>query len=518
MQFVEGMPRDQLYLIPTTLEDTIARDNEVRFIEAFVESLDLKAMGFGFPQGSGQKGGRPAYHPSVLLKLYLYGYLNRIRSSRALERECGRNIELMWLLQGRVPDHNTISNFRKNHSAAIREVFRSTVRTADRFNLLGKCLLAGDSTKLRAQNSKKNNFNLAKIDRHLLYIDTKLAAYHQTLDGADTGVSFRDATFGIYRLRRQRNRYQKLRRQLQHSGQGQVSTSDPDSRQLIIRNNITEVAYNVQTTVDAQEKILVDFLVTNANDSRAMGTMLERATEELQTNKFTALYDKGYHSGSELEKAEALKVKVMVAIPEAASQAPDARYNLEAFHYDAKKNRYRCPEGHELKTNGKWYTKTSRSTTIQVQHFKTNRCKQCPVKDLCTRNPKGRVIERSQYSPLVEANKARIQKDPETYKLRQQLVEHPYGTIKRQWGFDHIMTKRFIERASADVGLIFTAYNLKRLFHLLADRLINSPKGWKKRKNLGLGSTLSLITGYWSAIIMYLSRRTRMNYTVLQAS
>ena len=170
MQFLSGKPRDQLYLIPTSLEEVISSDNEARTLDAFVSMLDLKACGFQFPQGKGAKGGRPAYHPSVLLKLYLYGYMSRIRSSRALERECGRNIELMWLMEGLVPDHNTIVNFRKDNAEPIREVFRSTVRTAVYFKLIGKKLISGDSTKLRAQNSKKNNYNEQKIDRHLKYI------------------------------------------------------------------------------------------------------------------------------------------------------------------------------------------------------------------------------------------------------------------------------------------------------------------------------------------------------------
>ncbi len=235
MQFLTGKPRDQLYLIPTTLDQTIGKDNEVRLIDMFVDSLDLRSMGFRFPEGKGAQGGRPTYHPSVLLKLYLYGYLNRIRSSRALERECGRNIELMWLLQGLLPDHNTISNFIRHHPEPIREAFRPTVRAADLFALLGKRLVAGDSTKLRAQNSKKNNFNPAKIARHIAYLDVKVGEYQQTLDGADTSISFQEATLGIRRLKRQRNRYRKLEQNLRRSEQGQVSTYDPNSRQMITR-------------------------------------------------------------------------------------------------------------------------------------------------------------------------------------------------------------------------------------------------------------------------------------------
>lgn len=475
MQFVKGTPRNQLYLIPLTLDERISADHEVRLIDQFVEHLDLEAMGFRFPKGKQELGGRPAYHPGVLLKLYLYGYLNRIRSSRALERECQRNIELMWLLQGLVPDHNTISNFRRDHAEGVREVFRATVKTARSFKLIGGRVLAGDSTKFRAQNSRKNNFNQDKVKRHLAYIEEKETEYSKVICGQVKG-DFSKAVMAKHRLGRQKRRYRAILGKLHRSGELQVSTSDPDSRMMITRNNQTEVAYNVQATVDADNKLLLDYLVTNQKDDGAMGTMLERATEELQSNQFTALYDKGYHTGSELQKAKDLGVKVMVAIPEPASQSPDPAYNLEAFTYNASKNRYICPQGHTLRTNGQWYTKAQRDKSIKVQHFKTNRCKHCPVKDLCTRNPKGRVIERSEYADVVQANKTRIKDHKALYQLRQQLVEHPFGTMKRQWGFDHIMTKRFIHRASSDIGLIFTAYNLRRLINLVGEYL---PKGLK---------------------------------------
>ena len=489
MQFVQGTPRNQLYLIPLTLDERIPADHEVRLLDQFVEHLDLQSMGFRFPKGNQELGGRPAYHPSVLVKLYLYGYMNRIRSSRALERECGRNIELMWLLQGLVPDHNTISNFRRDNAEGVREVFRATVKTARSFKLIGGRVIAGDSTKFRAQNSRKNNFNQAKVKRHLAYIEEREAEYANIICGQAEG-DFAQAVMAKRRLGRQKRRYRAILSKLQRSGELQVSTSDPDSRMMITRNNQTEVAYNVQATVDADNKLLLDYLVTNQKDDAAMGTMLERATEELQSNRFTALYDKGYHSGAELQKAEDLGVKVLVAIPDPSSQAPDPAYNLEAFDYDAKRNRYTCPQGHTLRTNGQWYNKTQRDKTVQVQHFKTNRCKQCPVKDQCTRNPNGRLIERSEYAHAVQANKSRIQANKSIYQLRQQLVEHPFGTMKRQWGFDHIMTKRFIHRASSDIGLIFSAYNLRRLINLVGKYL---PRGFKGPEN---GSSQALVSSF----------------------
>ena len=231
------------------------------------------------------ENGRPAYHPADLLKLYLYGYLNRTRSSRQLEKECIRNLEVIWLLKGLVPDHNTIANFRKSNPKAIEKVFRATVSMANHFNLIGGTLVAGDSTKLRAQNSKKNNFNPAKIERHIAYIDNKLQEYQNQLAQADGDiVAQNEIQEKVIKHKNQKQKYQDYQKQIEQTNITQISTSDPDSRQMITRNNITEVAYNIQTVVDEKHNIPIDFKVTNQNDSKAMGGMLRRTKT---TNNFT---------------------------------------------------------------------------------------------------------------------------------------------------------------------------------------------------------------------------------------
>ena len=463
MHFIQGSNRSQTQLFPLSLEEAIAEDNEVRIIDLFVASLDLKKFDFTIKQTS---EGRPAYHPTDLLKLFIYGYLNRIRSSRALEKECRRNIELMWLLKKLVPDHNTISNFRKDNSKAIKQVFRHTVSLAKNFDLIGGILVAGDSTKLRAENSKKNNYNPKKIERHLAYIEEKLEAYTTALSEADQD----NQAIILAEIKKHQSRkagYQALQKQLSESGEVQISTSDPDSRQLITRNNITEVAYNVQTTVDAKHCILLDYQVTNQNDSKAMGDMLVRATEILGTGSFTALYDKGYHTGSELKAAKELGIHLMVAIPAVASHAPDVRYNVSNFIYNTLKDTFTCPQNQVLVTNGNWYVKHREKYPTRAKHYKTHACSTCPAQAACTRNPNGRLIERSEYAPYVEWNKENIEAHPLIYKRRQAIVEHPYGTIKRQWGFYHILTKKGMKRASADAGLIFIAYNLRRIINIM---------------------------------------------------
>jgi len=366
MKFIQGHNRNQIILFPVSLDQSIDPDNEVRMIDLFVDSLSIKDYGF---RTDFIENGRPAYHPSDLLKLFIYGYLNKLRSSRDLEKECGRNIEVMWLLKFLKPDHNTISNFRRDNPRAIKKVFRATVQIARHFDLIGGKLIAGDSTKLRAQNSKKNNYNQSKIDRHIAYIDNKLEEYSKALAESD-GDNQQIIQDEIKKQQERKDNYKNLEKQLKESGEKQISISDPESRQIMVRNNITEVSYNVQSTVDAKNNIPIDYKVTNENDSKAMRNMVQRAKSILRTNEFTVLYDKGFHTGSELKTAQELGVETIVAIPGVPSTS-------------------------------------------------------------------------------------------------QAIVEHPYGTIKRQWGFSYILTKKGVGRASSDVGLMFIAYNLRRIGNIL---------------------------------------------------
>lgn len=266
MEYQQKQSRTQLALYTTCLDDMIAEENSVRTIDRFVDGLDLHSLGFG----SMASQGRPPYDPADLLKLYIYGYLNRIRSSRQLELECSRNIELMWLLGNLRPDHNTIARFRKDNPKAIKRVFRATVSIAKNHELIGAVLIAGDSTKLRAQNSKKNNFNLKKVARHLEYIDKKLGEHQRELAKADG-----DGKEEIRQLAKnrelQRERYVRIQKELRadtSTENPQISTSDPDSRHQIVRGTITEVCYTAQTTVDAEHKLLIDYKITNQNDKR----------------------------------------------------------------------------------------------------------------------------------------------------------------------------------------------------------------------------------------------------------
>ncbi len=470
MKFITGKDRNQTEFF--CIEHAISPDNEVRLIDLFVAAIDLAEHGFDMQFID---NGRPAYHPADLLKLFIYGYLNRIRSSRHLEKECRRNMELMWLVKGLVPDHNTISNFRKDNPKAIRKVFRATVALAKNFELIGGQLLAGDSTKLRAQNSKKNNFNPAKIERHLAYIDDKPEQYNAVLaqqDGDTIAAQKQEIVEKINKHKKQKKKYLEFKKRLEDTGEVQISTSDPDSRQLITRNNITEVAYNIQATVDARHNIPIDFKVTNQNDSKAMGNMVRRAKTIIGKSDFTLLYDKGYHTGTEFDYANKQGVEVMVAVPEVASHAPDMAFDVANFVHDKKLDVYLCPAGQQLQTNGSWYFKKHGKTTNRMKHYKTPACKSCSFFERCTKNKAGRLIERTEHAELIEANRQRIELKKELYRKRQAIVEHPFGIIKRQWDFYYIMTKKTIKHASADVGLIFTAFNLRRIFNLMDQNIL----------------------------------------------
>ena len=500
MKFIQGKNRTQINLFPVSLDQSIDPDNEVRIIDLFVDSLSVKDFGF---RTDFIENGRPAYHPADLLKLFIYGYLNKVRSSRDLEKECHRNIEVMWLLNCLSPDHNTISNFRRDNPKAIKKVFRATVQIARHFDLIGGKLIAGDSTKLRAQNSKKNNYNQAKIDRHLAYIDNKLEEYTRALAESD-GDNQQIILDEIKKQQERKEQYKDLERQLRESGEKQISVTDPESRQIIVRNNIAEVAYNVQTTVDAKNNIPIDYKVTNENDSKAMGNMIQRAKSILRDNDFTVLYDKGFHTGSELKTAHELGVETIVAVPgvPSTSQAPDHGYNYEHFRYDKEADTYTCPQGHILTTNGSWYKQLSSSGSVSwFKQYKTKACRKCPARSQCTRSKKERLIQRSEYAEYYERNLKNTHEKEHLYKRRQAIVEHPYGTIKRQWGFSYILTKKGISRASSDVGFMFIAYNLRRIISILGENrlmeylrilvpLFLTVSTFLRRKIRSLGSSL----------------------------
>ena len=470
MEYIQGKPRSQIIFIESSLEEKIEADNPVRVIDAFVNSCKLEK--FGFTHARHAPEGRPPYNPGDLLKLYIYGYLNRIRSSRLLERECKRNLEMMWLLNELTPDHNTIANFRRDNSKAIKLVFRKMVTMCKRLDLIGGKVIVTDGTKLRAQNSKKNNYNQKKIDDHLAFIENRLHEYLDALDVADTAetmgldpeIDREKIREKITRLNEKKQQYKKLEQQLIETGQEQISTTDPDSRKLAVRQNIIEVCYNIQTSVDDKHYLPIDFKTTNNNDTHALANMTVRAKAILGNTEFIELADKGYHAGEEIRKCHEAGIETLVAIPKTpvSSQAPDPAYNQDQFRYDKENDCYFCPQGQKMTSSGTWY----QHHPYKTKQYKTKSCLGCPVKTRCTKSKKGRVIERNENVENTQRNKMAIENNKELYKRRQEIVEHPFGTIKRQWGFDYTLMKGR-QKVDGEVGLIFISYLFRRLISIL---------------------------------------------------
>jgi transposase len=478
MKYIEGFNRSQTILFPQCIDDIIPHDSEVRIIDAFVDSLPLEEL--GFMHHKPLEEGRPMYHPRDLFKLYIYGYLNRIRTSRLLERECERNVELMWLLKGLRPCFRTIAGFRSENPEIFRNTFKYFVTGLNKGSFLGKKVVAIDGSKFRAVNSKKNNYNQKKIKQNLSYIDERISNYIRQLDSEDLKEIEREkAEQKLTHHRKHKRKYKKLEKELRESGEEQISTTDPDSRRILVHGQVVEVAYNVQTVVDDKHNLVIEYQTTNTNDRKALLPMSLKAKEACQVDEITVLADKGYHNGEQISACIAEHITTYVAVPDPPrnSDIPMPDYYGENFKYNKKEDTYTCPQGHVMKTSGSIYSRKYKQYVTEVKHYKTSKCKTCPVRAYCTSSPTGRVIERSQYAEATEANTKRVQKHPEIYAARQQIIEHIFGTIKRQWGYDHILLKG-LRKNDGEFGLIYLIYNFRRIINILG---VEGVKNWIER-------------------------------------
>jgi transposase/IS5 family transposase len=477
MAYLTGYERKQAQLFPSCIDELIALDSEVRIIDMYVDTMDMDQL--GFKKDDADDNGRPGYDPKDLFKLYMYGYMNRIRTSRLLERECTRNIELMWLLKGLNPCFRTIAGFRSQNPQAFRKIFSSLVGQLSGLKLIGGKTIAIDSSKFRAVNSKKNNYNVRKVKRHLELIDEKMNSYIQLLDKEDlSNEKEQEIQQKIKKKKEQRIKYESIQKQIDASGGDQVSTTDPDSRSMILHGSVIEVAYNVQTAVDEKHKLITSFEATNLNDRKALLVKSLHAMKACGVEEITVLADKGYHNGEQLAACEKENITTFVAYPQVprGSDIPTPQYYGDKFIYDKSEDTYTCPKGHVMHTNGNTYDKMYVQFTTKVKHYKTSECSNCPVKNLCTRNVKGRLIERSEHAHAVEANASRVDNHYEIYQKRQQIVEHIFGTIKRQWGYDHILLKG-LTKNNGEFSLIYFIYNFRRLINILGTKRL---KKWIK--------------------------------------
>ena len=350
MEHKQGTDRNQMFMF--CLESTIANDAFVRVVDAFVDAIDLKS--FGFSHVECQEEGRPPYHPSILLKLYLYGYRYGIRTSRKLEREGQPNMEAMWLLEGLRPKYKTIANFRKDHSKAFREVFRRFVCLLKEWNLIDGETVAIDSFKIRRSNSLKNNFNEKKLKQHLAYIDAQISEYEAILDAADKLGDKKEIQEKIEERKEKHDKYTRISKELEESGEEQISITDPDSRAVVLHRNVVNVGYNIQASSDSKHKFLVEYDTGQVNDTNALADIAIHTKKLLGVENLNALADKGYHTGAELQKCTEHNITTYVS-PKAPATKDIGLYPITSFRYDPQNDLYVCPQGYQMRTNNTWH-------------------------------------------------------------------------------------------------------------------------------------------------------------------
>jgi transposase len=422
MKYIQGTPREQAILFPETINEYVDDDNPVRFIDAFVEQLDLQAAGFQRAQPS--VTGRPPYAPGDLLKLYIYGYLNRIRSSRKLEQEAARNVEVMWLLGKLKPDFKTIADFRKDNRSAFKQVFREFILICRKLELFGGELIAVDGSKFKAVNNSKRNFTKARLEKTLKRIDEKIEGYLSELDERDSEdiatkrYSAAELESKIELLKERQHRYSQLLQKIEESDETQVSLTDADSRSMA-KSPKAPVAYNVQTAVDEKYKLIVAQEVTNAvTDRDQLSNIAIQAKEALGVEKLKVVADMGYSHGKEIKACEEAGLEPYVPTPVTSANRKLGLYGKEQFVYDAEKDVYRCPAGQELT-----YRFDTHEKGRHIRYYKTSTCRTCAIKAKCTRNKEGRRITRWVDEHIMERMQARIDANPELMKKRKQIVE-----------------------------------------------------------------------------------------------
>lgn len=466
MGYIEGEDRNQMVMFPETLDDYIGEDNPVRFIAAFVDSLDLQ--GLGFQRAVPKERGRNPYHPGMLLSLYIYGYLNRIRSSRKLERETGRNVELMWLMRRLTPDHKTIADFRKDNLKAIVGACRRFKQLCGEMGLFGGELIGVDGSKFRAVNSKERSFNARRLERAKKRVEQDIDEYLRELDQCDkeeAGIeqpTAEELKAKIEKLKQRQAKYEQIGQELSKSEDGQVSLTDPDSRLMKSRQG-THSGYNAQIAVDSKHKLIVAEDVCGARSDRGQLTNIaKQAKEVLGVKSLEVVADMGYYDCQDINNCEEESITPYVSKP--AVSRNRGLFIKEDFEYDPEKDLYVCPKGAELKyvTHGK-----ERERGMKY-YLNREACKECALKSQCTRGAYRR-IKRLENEGVMEAMATRMRGHPERMSLRKGIVEHPFGTIKRGMGQDYFLMKTTV-KVRTELKLTTLAYNMKRVMNIVGVR------------------------------------------------
>ena len=471
-RFVEGVTRDQGGLFPAHLEDFVDEDNPVRAVDAFVEMLDLRTLGFAAVDPSAT--GRPSYHPAVLLKLYVYGYLNAIPSSRRLEREAGRNVELMWLTGRLAPDHKTIANFRKDHGPAIQQACAQFVGLCRELGLFSKAIVALDGSKFKAVNSRDNNFTVNKVAKRIEQAEIHIARYLAALERADRqgGEIAEERTprlkDKIERLRQRIEDLKAMGARLEASPGAQVSLTDPDARAMSSHGKGTDVVgYNVQIAVDAEHHLILAHEVTNVGSDRAqLVSMGEKAREASGHASITVLADRGYYSGDQIVACDGKGVDPIIPKTETSGGALRGRFTIQDFIYDREQDRYTCPAGQLLTQAKKRSTRGPDPDFVRYRNLEA--CGACALKSRCTQE-RFQQIRRWKHDDVLDAMQQRLEAMPKAMTVRRRTAEHPFGTIKAWMGATHFLT-RTLARVRTEMSLQVLAYNLKRMMALFGIR------------------------------------------------
>jgi transposase len=466
-RFVEGVDRRQSTLFPECLEEWVGEDNPVRVIDVFVEELDLAELGFSSvdPKATG----RPSYHPSVLLKLYIYGYLNRVQSSRRLEREAGRNVEVMWLTGRLVPDHKTIADFRRDNGLAIRRVCSQFVALCRRLGLLAQASVAIDGSKFKAVNNRDRNFTRAKMERRMAQIEESVARYLHQLDSTDRQEPSLARTMRttrleekIAKLKDEMQRLEGLDAKRRETADQQISLTDPDARSMATSGRGSGVVgYNVQAAVDTGHHLIVTHEVTNVGSDRSqLAHMAKETKATLETESLEAVADRGYFNGEEILACEEAGITVTLPKPMTSGNKAKGRFVKADFRYVAGEDVYICPAGERLK-----YYYTNEEKGLTLRRYWTNACRTCAIKHRCTTGVQRRIT-RWEHEHVLEAVQRRLDENPQAMRQRRETVEHPFGTIKARMGATHFLMKT-LPRVATEMALHVLAYNLTRVMNIL---------------------------------------------------
>ena len=466
-RFVEGADRGQSTLLPECLDDWIDEENPVRVIDAFVDALDLASLGFNGVEPAAT--GRPAFHPSVLLKLYIYGYLNRVQSSRRLEREAARNLELLWLLGRLVPDHKTIADFRKDNGPALRQVCAHFVGLCRQMGLLATASVAIDGSKFKAVNNRDKNFTKGKVERRRAQLEESVARYLAQLDTADRqeptealAAKTKHLKEKLVKLKSEMNKLSAYESQMLSSRDQQISLTDPDSRSMATSGRGSGVVgYNVQVAVETENHLIITHEVTTSGSDRSQLARVGKAAKAvLGTDTLEAVADRGYFNSPEILECHEAGITVTLPKPMTSGAKAAGRFGKQDFVYLPDEDVYRCPAGKQLK-----YRYSNEEDGKELRRYWTTACPACPLKSKCTTGPERR-IPRWEHEHLLDAVQQRLDANPNAMRQRRETVEHPFGTIKARMGATHFLMKT-LPKVAAEMALHVLAYNLTRVMNIV---------------------------------------------------